>query len=225
MNKILKIFVVVILVSLIILVILIAGKYVSYNRIVSIVNNAKQQVSSINNVLIELNPSTDGKESENKAKIFIKDGMQCDTEDRKKNEEQELEYNVLNTKEKKEYRVESHFNDKKIYIYNNVNNNLYTVEVLDTLIIPEFSLKNKYEVTEDSVEDCYIIKISDKENEYTYWISKEIGLLVKQEIQANSNKKHNEQCIYKYTFDVVTDDDVKEINLAEYPDYKQIVEY
>ena len=230
MKKNLKIVVIVILVVAFILMLIGLSKYFTYKKILSIRDNAKEQVLGINNVKITFNPN-DAENEENKAKVFIKDGMQCDTEDRKANEERESEYSVLNTKEKIEYRVESHYNDKKIYVNNNVNTNLYTVELLDTLIINNFSLKNKYKVEEDKINDidCYKININSKNNdvyEYIYWISKENGLLIKQEIKYQSNgENYDNQCLYDYEFNVVTDYDVREVNLEEYPNYQKNINY
>jgi len=230
MKKSLKIVIIAILVIVLILAVIGLKKDSTYKKILDIRDNAIKQVSNINNVKITFNPK--GVEDENKkAKVVIKDGIQCTTDDRKLNEENESEYNVLNTKEKKETRVESHYNDKKIYINNNTDTNLYTTELLYTLVIPQFSLIDNYKIEEDRINEinCYKININDKDsevNEYTYWISKDNGLLIKQEIQYKVNgENHNEQCSYDYEFDSVTDYDVREVNLDEYSDYKKIINY
>lgn len=77
-----------------------------------------------------------------------------------------------------------------------------------------FTLTQTQETTDSEDKTSYVIEYTDK-----YYIDKETGLVIQEE-KKQSDKEDILKRIYHYTFDVVTDEDVKKVNLEDYPDYE-----
>lgn len=205
-----------------------------YKKIISIIDESKEKVSKINNVSISIEEFLNDEYSNAQGQIVvIKDLVQCDTNDRKYAEENNIDYRIINKKENVCYKVISSYNDKMIFIETANNEDFFTTELLKLLSIPKNDFFNsyKYSIEEEKIDsvECYKINIENDNSEiyeYHYWISKENGLLIKKEIQYLSNldieKNNVETSIYKYSFNTVTDEDIKTINLNDYSNYEII---
>lgn len=202
-------------------------EYFTYKKILAVIDDAKMQVSDINNIKVEIQPI---EKSSNDAIYVIKDGIQCSTDDRNYNEEHNISYTIFDSNKKEEYRIE----EKRIAIQTVKDEELFIFNLLRGLKIPQISLFNTYdyELKNDRFNDIECYKITINKNEevlYEYWISKENGLLMKEyEKQLTSDLNGNQDEVifewnYNYTFDIVTDEQVKEINSENYLDY-QIVD-
>lgn len=203
--------------------------YFTYKEIMSAVQTAKEKVLNINNVKIQVEPTLANKEYD-KVTIVIKDSVQCNTDDRDYSENNNTEYVILDLNKNEKYEIVSHYEDKKIYIGSAENERLFTVQSLELLTVPNFSLFGYYNydmsIGQINQEECYKIDIYNKKidaYEYSYWISKDTGLLLKEEKYVTDGEINNLQCVqYNYFFDVVTDEEVKMIDLQNYSEYEII---
>lgn len=228
MKKLLKIIIILFLICILILIFKCCNSYFTYKKILSIIDNARQQVATINNVSISSEVILNGQQQTNviENSIVIKDLIQCSTNNRELVEKYNGDYTLTNFNENVSYRIEAHYNDKKIYIETAENKDLYTVELL-YIPIPDFSIISSYKYKVIEENDSFKISFYNKNEdifEQNYWISKENGLLLKKNLKyitsSNNEEMENEETsIYLYDFDVVTDEDVGSINLNDYIDY------
>lgn len=233
LKSIIKFFIIIVFICACIYVVLYVKNYLTYKKMISIISDSKEKVSNIKNVSIEIDYWLNNEYFEtNGNKIVIKDSLQCDTNDRKYAEENHMDYRIMDFEEKICYTISPQYEDKKVYIRRIENEYIYTIELLELVQIHEIKFINsyKYDIKDEKIDEMDSYKLTLYNNneefyEYNYWISKENGLLLKEEhfvstLDSNENTKHTS--VYKYTFNDVTDEDVKSIDLKEYSDYKII---
>ena len=141
-------------------------------------------------------------------------------------EENGIDYTIKNFDKKISYLI-SPLN-KKIYIDSIKEEEFYTKQLLSLISISDYKIinSNKYTFKED--DKNYIITIFNKKEdiyEKTYWVSKETGLLLKEEFKYKQLNNNSEQCYinnYTYEFNTITDEEIKPINLDDYTNYEII---
>lgn len=220
MKKIIKIIISIIVFILLVFMICSSLNYRNYKKVNDILNDSLVKTEVITNVKISTKEMSDDKDvTKNKDNyVVIKGNRQCDTNDRKKYEENGIDYRLLDFNNKISYTIVSN-NEKSILIRKINLEELYFVELLRNIPASDYSIINgkTYSVKEEKIdnEDCYKITIKDKKDDINlrnYWICKENGLLYKTEM-------NNTVVEYSYEFDTVTDEDVRSINLDEYTNY------
>lgn len=170
-NKIILISTIIILFFLCIFAILKIKNYIAYKKILSIINNAKEQVSIIDNVSILEETMVNGKKIDGiENKIVIKDLKQCDTNNRKIAEENGISYRLLDFKNNICYTINPYYNDKKIYIENIEYQKIHSIELLEYLIVPQYSFMKSitYKIDTDIVDnkECYNVTINEKKKKF-----------------------------------------------------------
>lgn len=227
MKKILKIIIIVFFIIILMLSIKIIFNLYTYNKIKTIISQAKDKVSSYTNISISSNSFINDENITGvDNKIIIKNSIQCDTNNRLFAEENGIDYTIKNFDKNISYLV-SPLN-KKIYIDNIKEEEFYPKQLLSLISISDYKIinSNKYTFKED--DKNYIITIYNKKEdiyEKTYWISKETGLLSKEEFKYKQLNNNSEQCYinnYTYEFNTVTDEEIKPINLDNYTNYEII---
>ena len=225
MKKILKYLIAIIIICIVLFAVMYFVKYSNYKKITNIVENAKQQVLDINNVKISGESFFNGENNTGVINnIVIKDNVQCDTNDRKRSEENGIEYRIINFEKNVSYSVFP--NDKIINIENVENEEYYTATLIESVVIPQFQFSGNTKLKlEEDENNCYKITVYDKNDEIyerSYWISKENGLLNKDEQKYRDENDVENDIINNYYYEIgtVTDEDVKSINLEDYIDYK-----
>ncbi len=223
-NKIILISAIIIFALLCICATLKIKNYITYKKILDIITYSKEQAMSTNNVNITIDFILNGeKNTFTENKTLIKDFKQCDMNN-------DMVYRFIDFDKNVYYLIEKVDNDKKIYIENTSGKTIRTVEILENLVIPQYTSKNSYtyKIISDSInnKECYKISIYNKNSdvfEYNYWIEKESGLLLKNNLKYYADMKtkiNEEEYIYNYNFD--TNLEIEEINLNEYLDYEII---